>query len=60
MLKIRQIPMLVCIYRLSNALSNEYSDAKTVRKTVAKTVRCCVHFVPSPLSLNEFLFSRVM
>ena len=29
MVNVQLIPWLVCIYRLSNAHSNEYSDAKT-------------------------------
>ena len=51
MLKIRQIPMLVCIYRLSNALSNEYSDAKTALLFDVVSI-----LFPHHLSLNEFLF----
>ena len=49
-----KIPMLVCIYHLSNALCNEYSDAKTALLFDVVSI-----LFPHHLSVNEFLFSRV-
>ena len=54
MLKIRHLPKLVCIYRLSNAHSNVYSDAKTASLFDVVSI-----LFPPHLSLADFLLPRV-